>query len=71
MTIHTGELPVHGVKSVQLMQQKVPSDHNSAGYFYTVSVVVEDGNGERKKIATLYDLGDNTKIKMAIWTDEG
>ena len=71
MTIRTGELPVHGVKSVELLQEKVPCNHNSAGYFYAVSVVVEDGDGERKKIATLYDLGDNNKIKMRTWTDDG
>ena len=52
--IRRTELPVHNVSAVRLVEQIVPSNTTPEREFVTVSVIVEDDEGQEERIATLY-----------------
>ena len=52
--IRRTELPVHNVHRVRLVEQIVPSNTTPEREFVTVSVIVEDNEGQEERIATLY-----------------
>jgi|TARA_R110000796_G_scaffold93807_2_gene198401 hypothetical protein len=54
MSIRIGQVPVHNVSTVRLVEQIIPSTSHEGGQFVTVSVEVMDEDGEREVIATLY-----------------
>tara|TARA_S200002703_G_C3799846_1_gene247138 strand:+ start:1066 stop:1257 length:192 start_codon:yes stop_codon:yes gene_type:complete len=54
MSIRIGQVPVHNVSKVRLVEQIIPSTSHKGGQFVTVSVEVMDEDGEREVIATLY-----------------
>ena len=47
MSIRIGQVPVHNVSTVRLVEQIIPSTSHEGGQFVTVSVIV-DGRGGRK-----------------------
>jgi len=62
--IRRTELPVHNVHRVRLVEQIVPSNTTPEGQFVTVSVIVEDDEGQEEKIATLY--GGSSSIDILV-----
>tara|TARA_R110002167_G_scaffold61750_11_gene174521 strand:- start:781 stop:975 length:195 start_codon:yes stop_codon:yes gene_type:complete len=64
MSIRIGQVPVHNVSKVRLVEEIIPSSSHEGGQFVTVSVIVENGEGEKQSIATLYP-GDS-KIDILV-----
>ena len=62
--IRRTELPVHNVHRVRLVEQIVPSNTTPEGQFVTVSVIVEDNEGQEETIVTLYPDKDSS---IDIW----
>ena len=60
--IRRTELPVHNVHRVRLVEQIVPSNTTPEREFVTVSVIVEDDEGQEERIATLYPGKDSIDI---------
>jgi len=65
MSIRIGQVPVHNVSKVRLVEEIIPSSSHEGGQFVTVSVVVEDGDGEKQVLATLYG-GNGSKIDILV-----
>jgi len=65
MSIRIGQVPVHNVSTVRLVEQIIPSTSHEGGQFVTVSVIVEDEDGTRENIATLYG-GNGSKIDILV-----
>jgi hypothetical protein len=65
MSIRIGQVPVHNVSKVRLVEEIIPSSSHEGGQFVTVSVIVEDEDGTRENIATLYG-GNGSKIDILV-----
>ena len=65
MSIRIGQVPVHNVSKVRLVEQIIPSTSHEGGQFVTVSIIVQNSEGEKQSIATLYPGGDN-KIDILV-----
>mgnify|MGYP003643328420 FL=1 len=60
--IRRTELPVHNVHRVRLVEQAVRSNTTPEGVFVTVSVIVEDNEGQEERIVTLYPSNGSINI---------
>ena len=65
MSIRIGQVPVHNVSKVRLVEEIIPSSSHEGGQFVTVSGIVEDEDGTRENIATLYG-GNGSKIDILV-----